>query len=117
MEKKTIGLIATVGTALLCACLSIFLCIWGGIGLSGAPIDTTVGGQTSSQPMNTGLAIALLCLSVIGLLVPVLVGFFTLRKKPEDKAINAAPMTSPISQASTVDTDPFNNDEPLPPTS
>ena len=116
MEKKTIGLIATIATTLLCACPSIFLCVWGGVGISGAPINTTVGNHTTSQPMNTGLAVVLLCIALIGLLTPVLVGFFTLRKKPEDSAINAAPMTSPA-VPSAVQSNPFDNDDPLPPTS
>ena len=112
MDKKTVGIIATAGTFLFCACPSFFLCIWGVIGVSGVPIDQTFGGQTTSKPMPTALGFALLCLSLIGLLVPVAVGFFTLRKKPEDAAINAQPMTSP-----GVQSDPFDNDDPLPPTS
>ena len=105
MDKKTVGLIATIGTTLLCACPSLFLCVWGGIGITGTPIDTTIGGQTTSQPMSMGLALALLCLSLIGILIPVAIGFFTLRKKPEDTAINAVPE------------EPVSYDEPLPPTS
>ena len=105
MDKKTVGLIATIGTALLCACPSFFLCVWGIIGISGAPIDTTLNGQTSSEPMSMGLAAGLICLSLIGILIPVAVGFFTLRKKPEDTAINAETIPQP-----------YDND-PLPPAS
>ena len=105
MDKKTVGLIATIGTALLCACPSFFLCVWGIIGISGAPIDTTINGQTSSEPMSMGLAAGLICLSLIGILIPVAVGFFTLRKKPEDGVINAEPF------------DPPTNSDPLPPAS
>ncbi len=101
MDKKTVGLIATIGTTLVCACPSLFLCVWGVIGITGAPIDTTVGGQTTSQPMNMGLAIGLLCLSLIGILAPVAVGYFTLRKKTDDTVINVEPVS----------------DEPLPPAS
>ena len=104
MDKKTVGILSTLGATVICACPSIFLCIWGIVGISGAPIDTTIGGQTTSEPMSSGLAIALICLSLIGLLVPVAVGFFTLRKKPEDGVIDAAPVV-PVS------------DEPLPPAS
>ncbi len=94
MDKKTVGLIATIGTALLCACPSFFLCIWGIIGISGAPITTTVGNQQSVEPMSSGLAIGLICLSLIGLAVPIVVGFFTLRKKPEDGVIDAEPVSN-----------------------
>ncbi len=104
MDKKTVGLIATIGTTLVCACPSLFLCVWGVIGITGTPIDTTVGGQTTSEPMSMGLALALLCLSLIGILVPVAVGFFTLRNKSEDVAIDAEDVT-PVS------------DEPIPPAS
>ncbi|MCF6278565.1 MAG: hypothetical protein L3J16_07455 [Anaerolineales bacterium] len=104
MEKKTVGIIATVGTTFVCACPSLFLCAWGIAGIAGMPITTTVGNQQNVAPMNISLAIGLLCLSLIGLAVPVAVGFFTLRKKPEDAAINAEPVvTMP--------------DEPLPPAS
>ena len=105
MDKKTVGLIATIGTALLCACPSLCLCVWGVMGLSGTPIDVTnFDGQTTSEPMSMGLAAGLLCLSLIGILVPIAVGFFTLRKKPEDGIIDAEPVV-PVS------------DEPLPPAS
>ena len=99
MDKKTVGIIATLGTTVICACPSIFLCIWGIVGISGAPIDQTFNGQTTSEPMSSGLAIALICLSLIGLLVPVVVGFFTLRKKSEDGVIDAAPV-APVSDES-----------------
>lgn len=105
MDKKTIGLIATLGTLFVCGCPSTFLCIFGIVGISGVPMTTAVNGVESVKPMNTTLAFALLCVALIGLLVPVVVGFLTLRKKPEDVAVNAAPMPSPI-----VENDPFTND-------
>lgn len=123
MDKKTIGIIATVGTLFLCACPSLFLCIWGVIGVSGVPIDQTINGQTTTEPMSMGLGIALLCLSIVGLLTPVVVGFFTLRKKPEDTAINAVPMSDPAVESDPFkkdapDNDPFDNDDfDIPPTS
>ena len=105
MDKKTVGLIGTITTLFICACPSIFMCVWGGIGVAGVPIDQTFNGQTTSEPMPMALGVVLLCLSLIGLMTPVLIGFFTLRKKPEDAAINAVPMTN-----TTMDSDPFNND-------
>ena len=106
MEKKTIGLIATIGTALLCACPGLCLCLWGIIGLSGTPIDVTdFGGQTTSEPMGTGMAIGLLCVSLIAIAIPVVVGFFTLRNKDEDGIVDAVPVV------------PYSDDEPIPPAS
>ncbi len=94
MDKRTTGIIATVASVLLCGCPGIFLCIFGAA--------TALGGGTmtlgdTSQPMDPTFGYVFLCLSLIFIAIPIVVGFFTLRKKPEEVA--------PIS------------DEPLPPAS
>lgn len=99
MDKKTVGIIATVVTALVCGCTSLFTCIWGILIATGSPINTTVGDVHSVQTFPPTVGYVLLCLTVLLILVPVAVGFFTLRKKPEDAVV--AP----------------SSDEPLPPTS
>jgi hypothetical protein len=82
MEKRTIGIIATVLTALACGCASLFSCIWGFLIASGTPIDVTTNGITTPQTFSPTIGYALLCLSLLMILVPVAVGFFTLRRKP-----------------------------------
>jgi len=52
------------------------------MGLANVPITTTLGTDTSTQPMGAPLAIGLMCLSVILIAIPFAVGFFTLRNKP-----------------------------------
>ncbi len=86
MNNRTVGIIATVVTALLCGCAAILSCVFGALGAAGVPFDTTVNGQTTSQPMPAALGYALLCLSIVFIAVPVVVGFLTLRKKPEAAA-------------------------------
>jgi len=83
MEKKTIGIIATVVTALMCGCASIFSCVWGFIIASGQPIDVTSNGVTTQQALSPAIGYVLLCLTVLMILVPVVVGFFTFRSKSE----------------------------------
>ena len=90
MNKRTTGIIATVVTAILCGCCSLFGCVTG-IGTITGNRDLTF----SDMPPTYGYVF--LCLSVIFLVVPVIVGFVTLRKKPEE-------------------VEPVSN-EPLPPTS
>jgi hypothetical protein len=92
MNNRNTGIIATVATALICGCCGLFACIMG--------IGTVTGNGTftlgdTSQPMPPTYGYVFLCLSVLFILVPVVVGFIALRKKPE-----ALP-----------------NDEPLPPAS
>lgn len=115
MDKKTVGIIATVLTALLCGCLSIFTCSFGILIATETPFDTTVNGVESVETFPPTIGYVLLCLTVIFLLVPVAVGFFTLRKKPDDDAvpavIDAEPSPEPDKPAETKD------EEPLPPAS
>ena len=82
MQNRTIGIIATVVTALACGCASLFSCIWGFLIARGTPIDVTSNGTTTPQTFPPAIGFTLLCLSVVLILIPVAVGFFTLRKKP-----------------------------------
>lgn len=83
MQNRTIGIVATVVTSLLCGCLAIISCVWGGLIATGQPIDVTSNGITTQQTISPTIGFVLLCLSVFMILIPVGVGFFTLRKKPE----------------------------------
>jgi len=95
MDKRTIGIIATVLTALICGCASIFSCVWGILITTGQTIDVTSNGITSPQTLSPTIGYVLLCLTVLMISVPILVGFFTLRKKPEaDATIGEVPPTS-----------------------
>ena len=84
MDKRTVGIIATTITALLCGCASIFSCVWGFIIVSGQPIDVTSNGVTTPQVLSPTIGFVLLCLTLIMIAVPVAVGFFTLRKKDDE---------------------------------
>lgn len=95
MNSQTKGILATVAAVVLCGCPGLFLCVWGAIGVTGAPINTELNGVSSSAPMSTSLAIGLLCGAVLLMLIPVVVGFLSFRKKP------APPMSSaPLPPAS-----------------
>jgi hypothetical protein len=83
MQNRTLGIVATVLTSLFCGCFSIISCVWGVIIARGGPVDVTSNGVTTPQTFPPAIGFGLLCLSVIMILIPVAVGFFTLRKKPE----------------------------------
>ena len=106
MDKKKTGLIATIATALLCGCPGLFGLCMGSTSLiasfvPGADIDVF----GSSDPASaTTMGVVFLCLSVIFIAIPIVVGVVTLRKKPEDAAV------------AVVDAEPVSN-EPLPPAS
>lgn len=84
MDKKTIGIIATVATTFMCGCASIFSCVWGFIIVSGQPIDVTSNGITAPQTLSPTIGYVLLCVTVLMIAVPVVVAFFTFRKKADE---------------------------------
>lgn len=81
MTNQTKGIIATVAAVLLCGCPGLFLCIFGALAAAGAPVTTEWGGVTNTAPMSSTTAFALLCAGIIFVIIPIVVGFVTLRKK------------------------------------
>lgn len=103
MDKKNTGMIATIATALLCGCPGLFGLCFGGISLiasfvPGAEID--VFGSNDPAAATT-MGFVFLCLSLIFIAIPIVVGVVTLRKKPTAKVEVVAPIS----------------DEPIPPAS
>jgi len=88
MQNRTIAMIATAVTALVCGCASLFSCIWGFLIARGTPFQVTSNGSTTPQTFLPAIGFALLCLSLVLILIPVAVGFFTLRKKSESADVN-----------------------------
>lgn len=88
MQNKNTGIIATVATALLCGCCALFSCIMG-FGTIAGNGELTLGNNVQQMPTTYGYVF--LCLSFLMILVPVAVGFFTLRKKPEGVAEEVPP--------------------------
>ncbi|NWG32807.1 MAG: hypothetical protein HXY42_00060 [Chloroflexi bacterium] len=78
MNRNT-GIIATIAAVILCGCPGLFLCLFGGITATG-------NGTFNDQNLPPTVGFVLVCLSLIFILIPVGVGFFTLRKKPETPA-------------------------------
>ena len=84
MNNKNTGIIATVAAVFLCGCPGLFLCIFGAVTATGnMPYNTEVNGVSNSGILPSSYGIAMLCFALILILIPVGVGFFTLRKKPE----------------------------------
>ena len=83
MNNKSTGMIATIATVVLCGCPGLLLCIFGAVTATGnMPFSTEVNGISNSGTLPSTYGFVLLCLSLIFILIPVGVGFFTLRKKP-----------------------------------
>ena len=83
MDNKTKGIIATVASVILCGCPGLFLCIFGAFTATGnMPFNTEFNGVTNSGTLPPTAGFVLLCLSLIFIAIPIVVGFLTLRRKP-----------------------------------
>ena len=97
MDDKTKGIIATIASVILCGCPGLFFCIFGAFTASGnMPFNTELNGVSNSGTLPPTAGFVLVCLSLIFIAIPVVVGFLTLRSKPAAE---------------------LNNNEPLPPAS
>lgn len=77
MNRQT-GIIVTIVLAVVMICPSLFCCLFGALTAAGQG-TATLGEQTSQLPAWVGFP--LICLSLIGLLVPVAAWFFLVRGK------------------------------------
>ena len=82
MDSRSKGILATVAAVILCGCPGLVLCIFGGLVAAGAPVNTELNGVTNTTTLPSAYGIGMLCIALIFILIPIAVGFFTLRKKP-----------------------------------
>lgn len=76
MNNKNTGMIATIAAVVLCGCPGLFICLFGAITATG-------NGTFNDASLSPSVGVGLLCASLLMILVPVAVGFFTLRKKKD----------------------------------
>jgi len=83
MDKKTTGIVATVITVLLCGCPGLFGLCFGAFfaiisRIPGADINV-FGSSDPGRALKWGIGI--FCLGIIFVIIPIVVGIVTLRKK------------------------------------
>lgn len=95
MNNRNTGIIATIAAVVFCGCPGLFLCIFGAITATGnMPYSTEINGVSNSGMLPSSYGVVMLCLSLILILIPAAVGFFTLRKKPGAETVDDLPPTS-----------------------
>lgn len=88
MENRNTAIIVTIVAVLLCgcpgliaACMGLMFAVIGNV--PGADIDI-FGSSDPQSAMITG--IVMLCVGILFIIVPIVVGFITLRRRPTDLA-------------------------------
>jgi integral membrane sensor domain MASE1 len=84
MTNRNTGIIATIAAVVLCGCPGLFVCLFGALTAAGQ-------GTFNDTSLSPTVGYALVCLSLILILIPVAVGFFTLRKKPATETVDDLP--------------------------
>jgi hypothetical protein len=102
-ESKTGAIIGTIAAVLLCGCPGLTLCGLGAYTATGnMPYTTTVNGYSSQGYLPAWSGYASVCVSIILIAIPVVVGILTLRKKkaPEGAPKETLPPSEPLPPAS-----------------
>jgi hypothetical protein len=122
MDKRTTAIIATVITGLLCGCPGLAILCYGAFAVPtsfvpGAQID--VFGNNDPQSLLTS-GIVGLCLGILLIAIPVVVGFTTLRNRPAAAGMVVPPApprpVKPVTQQPSTDFTPPPAPPETPPT-
>ena len=123
MDKKTTGLVVTIAAALLCGCPGLIGLCFGATSvlasmMPGADIDVF---GSNNPAAGTTMGIVFLCLSIIFIAIPIVIGVLTLRKRPgegdEVPPVPAAPVAPPVTPAPPEAPPEPEDEQPLPPAS
>jgi hypothetical protein len=98
MDKQTTGIVATIAAVLLCGCPGLLGLCWGAIAIPASLIpgaDIDIFGSSDAQAAFA-IGIVALCLGVILVAIPVVVGFVTLRDKKEPTPVSDEPIPPAI---------------------
>ena len=82
MNSRTIGILATIASVILCGCPGLFMCIFGGLVAAGQPINTELNGVSDTTTFPVAYGVGMLCVALVFVVIPFAVAFFTLRRKP-----------------------------------
>jgi hypothetical protein len=95
VDKRTLGIILTIGTVLFCGCPGIFICLFGGLTAAGLSTYTTdVLGDTGAGTLPTGSGFGMLCLGLILIAIPIVIGILMLRKPKAPAPVDIVPPAS-----------------------
>ncbi|MCC6906203.1 MAG: hypothetical protein IT326_10200 [Anaerolineae bacterium] len=81
MDRKLIGIIATTLSVALCGCPGLFACAFGAAIAFGAPVTTTLNGQTTETTLPPLYGVVLVLVALVMLLIPVIALVVTLRMR------------------------------------
>jgi hypothetical protein len=100
MEKKTVGIIATIVTVLLCGCPGLIsLCSGAMFAIVGMIPGADIDMAGSSDPASAiAFGIGGICVGVIFVAIPIVVGIVTLRK-PKANVVGSVDINEPLPPA------------------
>jgi len=92
VDKRTLGIILTIATALFCGCPGIFICLFGGVTAAGfGSFTTDILGNTGAGQLPTGSGFGMLCLGLVLVAIPIVIGVLMLRKPKATAPVDIVP--------------------------
>lgn len=98
MDKKTTGIIATVVTGLLCGCPGLISLCMGAMFAVASQIPSAEIDMFGSSNPSVALTFGIggICLGVVFVAIPIVVGVVMLRQKQEAVPVSDEPLPPPI---------------------
>jgi hypothetical protein len=95
MDKKTVGIIATITTSLLCGCPGIFVCLFGALSALGLGVWSYEWfGAGRSGAIPTWISLVILGGGVFLIAIPIVIGVLMLHKEKPKPTVAEVPPTS-----------------------
>ncbi len=83
MDNRSKSIVATLASVVLCGCPGLFLLIFGFFAVAGnMPFKFEFNDMSNAEVIPPTVGLALICLALIFIAIPVVVGFLTLRSRP-----------------------------------
>jgi hypothetical protein len=97
--KKTGAIVGTIASVLLCGCPGLLVCVFSALTATGnLPYTWNLNGQSGTGVTPAWYGYVGLCVSVILVIIPIVVGLLTLRtpkpKAPKEAAAGSLPPAS-----------------------
>ena len=96
MDNRSKSIVATLASVVLCGCPGLFLLIFGFFAAAGnMPFKFEFNSVSNTDVIPPTAGLVLICLSLIFIAIPVVVGFLALRGRPAAALNNNEPLPPP----------------------
>ena len=94
MDKRTLGIILTIATVLFCGCPGLLVCLAGASTIAYVDQSPTAPGSIGPSNYPAGTGYVGICLGLVLLAIPIVIGVLMLRKPKTTISVDVVPPAS-----------------------